>query len=319
MSQFNFVHFELLFWLCLSAAPLGAFLIFRKMSFVGDALAHATLAGTALVFIFYGQNFWLLSLGALVSGFSALWLSNFLERRVHWNADLCLSLAYSFFLAIGLFIMAKHQMEDRVAESHQHEEPHEEAHHEGEHHEVHSEVEAHQPHPGHDSHGHELEELLMGDLQQVKAEDLWMNRIWAIIVLGLLIFFWRQLWLSVIEPKLARSLGYSVRLIDLLLMAIVSVSVVAMMRSVGVILVSTYLILPAASALPWARSLLQLFLLSVLMALMASLLGFSLLQSGQSLPPGPLLALSAFGILAISLVLRYTFQLRLSWGSLKKK
>ena len=68
-AEFDFMRYALasIFCLALSAAPVGVFLVMRRMSLVGDALSHAVLPGAAIGYMFAG-----LSLPAMsVSGFAA--------------------------------------------------------------------------------------------------------------------------------------------------------------------------------------------------------------------------------------------------------
>jgi len=54
--------------LSLSAGPIGVFLMLRRMSLVGDAMAHAILPGVAVGFLAAGLNVFAMTLGGLVAG-----------------------------------------------------------------------------------------------------------------------------------------------------------------------------------------------------------------------------------------------------------
>ena len=54
--------------LALSAGPLGVFLILRRMSLIGDAIAHGILPGAAIGFWLFGLSLPALTLGGLVAG-----------------------------------------------------------------------------------------------------------------------------------------------------------------------------------------------------------------------------------------------------------
>ena len=57
-AEFDFMRYALasVFCLALSAAPVGVFLVMRRMSLVGDALSHAVLPGAAIGYMFAGLS-----------------------------------------------------------------------------------------------------------------------------------------------------------------------------------------------------------------------------------------------------------------------
>ena len=54
--------------LSLGCAPVGVFLILRRMSLVGDALSHAILPGAAIAFLFAGLSLGAMAIGGFVAG-----------------------------------------------------------------------------------------------------------------------------------------------------------------------------------------------------------------------------------------------------------
>ena len=64
--------------LSLGAAPIGVFLMLRRMSLIGDAMAHAILPGAAVGYLVAGFSLGAMTIGGLVAGFTvqfwqALW------------------------------------------------------------------------------------------------------------------------------------------------------------------------------------------------------------------------------------------------------
>ena len=55
--------------LALGAGPIGVFLMLRRMSLVGDAMAHAILPGAAIGFLLSGLNLFAMTAGGLIAGF----------------------------------------------------------------------------------------------------------------------------------------------------------------------------------------------------------------------------------------------------------
>ena len=58
-----------LFALAFGGAPIGVFLMLRRMSLIGDAMAHAILPGAAIGFLLAGLSLFAMALGGLVAGF----------------------------------------------------------------------------------------------------------------------------------------------------------------------------------------------------------------------------------------------------------
>ena len=82
-NEFVFMRRALLGGLVLacSTAPLGVFLILRRMSLIGDAVAHGILPGAALGFWFAGLSLPALTLGGLGAGLSMAGLAAWITRR----------------------------------------------------------------------------------------------------------------------------------------------------------------------------------------------------------------------------------------------
>lgn len=102
---------EATFWLSLFAAPLGSILIFRRLSFFGDALSHASLSGITLVYLFVSASLAWISVGALLSVLLTTALFRGLEKWGSLPADLALTVSYSGMFALGLIMMKSGDLE----------------------------------------------------------------------------------------------------------------------------------------------------------------------------------------------------------------
>src|SRR6202049_555420 len=70
--EFEFMRRALVgaFALALGGAPVGVFLMLRRMSLTGDAMAHAILPGGAIGFLLSGLNLFAMTAGGLIAGFT---------------------------------------------------------------------------------------------------------------------------------------------------------------------------------------------------------------------------------------------------------
>ncbi len=92
--------------LALGAGPVGVFLMLRRMSLIGDAMAHAILPGAALGFLFAGLNLFAMTAGGLIAGFAVAFLAGFVARTTELKEDASLAAFYLISLALGVTIVS---------------------------------------------------------------------------------------------------------------------------------------------------------------------------------------------------------------------
>jgi manganese/iron transport system permease protein len=84
-------------------AVVGAFVVWKGLSFIGDAVAHASFAGVAAAYV-AGQNIYLGAAGAaLVTAFSIA----FLSRRARLSADTVIGVLFACMFSLGIVIMSR--------------------------------------------------------------------------------------------------------------------------------------------------------------------------------------------------------------------
>src|SRR3569832_964454 len=92
--------------LSLAGAPSGVFLMLRRMSLVGDAMAHAILPGAAVGFLLSGLNLFAMTTGGLVAGFAVALLAGLGARSTGVKEDASLATFYLASLALGVTIVS---------------------------------------------------------------------------------------------------------------------------------------------------------------------------------------------------------------------
>ena len=92
--------------LSLGGAPIGVFLMLRRMSLVGDAMAHAILPGAAVGFLLSGLNLFAMTAGGLVAGFAVALLAGMVSRTTDLKEDASLATFYLASLALGVTIVS---------------------------------------------------------------------------------------------------------------------------------------------------------------------------------------------------------------------
>ena len=118
-----------------------------------------------------------------------------------------------------------------------------------------------------------LDHILFGNMLGVGATDLWTAGLIAGGVALILALKWRDILAHAFDPIQAQMTGLNVRLLHYGLLAILSATVVAMLSSVGIILAVAFLIAPGAVAFLLSRTFAAMLAISVVVALVAGLVG----------------------------------------------
>ncbi len=92
--------------LAIGGSSIGVFLILRRMSLMGDALAHALLPGAALGFLFGGLSLPAMSLGGFVAGIATALGSGVIARFTRMREDASFAAAYLTAMALGVLIVS---------------------------------------------------------------------------------------------------------------------------------------------------------------------------------------------------------------------
>ena len=81
-AEFGFMRRALLgcFAVSIGATPLGVFLMLRRMSLTGDAMAHAILPGAAVGYLVAGLSLSAMTIGGLIAGMTVAVLSGYVTR-----------------------------------------------------------------------------------------------------------------------------------------------------------------------------------------------------------------------------------------------
>ena len=92
--------------LSLAGAPLGVFLMLRRMSLTGDAMAHAILPGAALGYLVAGFSLPAMTLGGLAAGFAVALAAGAVARITVIKEDASLAAFYLISLALGVTLVS---------------------------------------------------------------------------------------------------------------------------------------------------------------------------------------------------------------------
>jgi zinc transport system permease protein len=185
------------------AGPLGCFVVWRRMSYFGDTLAHASLLGVAMAILMSVQ----LQLAIITSCVIFATVLLMLERRQMLATDTLLGIIAHSTLAFGLLVLS---FSDMVQVN--------------------------------------LMAFLFGDLLTVTQTDLWWIAGCCVLTGALLYYYWNEFLALTVHRELARIEGVPVDQLYALLVMLIAVLIAVAMKIVGVLLITSLLIIPAAAA-----------------------------------------------------------------------
>ncbi|MEZ9660818.1 MULTISPECIES: zinc ABC transporter permease subunit ZnuB [unclassified Vibrio] len=244
--------------IALIAGPLGSFVVWRKMAYFGDTLAHASLMGLALGFLFNINLYFALLICCLML---AVLLVTLQKQKLVATDTLLGILAHS---ALSLGLVAVSFLDNvRV----------------------------------------DLMSYLFGDLLAVSPTDLVFIYAGAAVIGLVLAIFWRPLLSTTVNEDLAAVDGINIDLMRLILMLLVGIVIAVGMKFVGALIMTSLLIIPAATARKFSSTPEQ-------MAFLASIIGSIAVFGGLSLswfydtPAGPSVVISAAAMFMLSQMVR---------------
>jgi manganese/zinc/iron transport system permease protein len=248
---------------------LGAFIVLRRQSLLGDAIGHAVLPGVLVGFWVSwlttgsGRSTPAMLAGAMVAGLAAAGLISLLRQTTVLKSAEAMGVVFTGFYGIGIVLLKMLQ---------------------------------HTPAGGQAG----LEKFLFGQIAGISLADVQLMAVIAAVALACVVVFWRKLAVSTFDEQFAQSVGIPVRLIHYLLTALLTVTIVISIQAVGVVLVSAMLITPAATAYLLTDRLHRMAFLSGAFGAAAGFAGAVLSLLGSDLPTGAFMVLAASGLFAVA-------------------
>ena len=151
----------------------------------------------------------------------------------------------------------------------------------------------------------DLHSFLFGDILGVTSADLWRTLIIAIAVLACVVIFYRELIFYCFDHLAAKAMGLPVHFIHFGLMAGITLTIIASMQSVGVVLVVSLLTGPAATAYLLVRELHLMMSLGAVIGVIASVSGMYV-SYYQNVPSGSAIVLIISGFFLLALLFSHS-------------
>ena len=199
--------------LALSAGPVGVFLMLRRMSLVGDAMAHAILPGVAIGFLAAGLNVFAMTLGGLVAGLLIALLAGAVSRATELQEDASLAVFLLVSLALGVVIVTVNGMDIEQL----------------------------------------MEFLFGETAAKMNADKLLVIAANATVSVLALALIYRPLVLDCVDPGFLRSVSRAGGIAHLTFLALLVLNLISGFHALGTLLGVGIIIIPAAIARFWTR------------------------------------------------------------------
>jgi zinc transport system permease protein len=209
------------------AGVIGCFVVWRKMAYFGDSLAHSSLLGIAFGIAINVNTNITTTLVCFIFALLLLWL----DQKKLLATDTLLGILAHAALSIGLVTISF--MNQKI--------------------DIHS--------------------YLFGDILTVTSDEIWHIYIGGFIVISAVIIHWSSFILITIHEELAKAENIKAFYSHLILLLLLTIVVAVSIRIVGILLITSLLIIPAATARQFSRSPEMMAIKSSLFGVIAVLLG----------------------------------------------
>src|SRR5699024_3815611 len=144
-----------------------------------------------------------------------------------------------------------------------------------------------------------LQSILFGDVLATQSSQLWQSLVIAVVILTLVVLFYKQLQITTMDTEVAKAYGFPTRTINYAVLIGLAVVTVSAVQTVGVILVVAMLVTPAAAAFLLSKKFSTMMWLAAILGMISSIAGmyFSYTLELQS---GPAIVLVAFTLFLLA-------------------
>lgn len=200
-------------------------------------------------------------LGAFLAGVLSTLVIAWIKTRSPIKEDAAMGIVFSAFFALGITLMTIVQKDNKIDLSH----------------------------------------FLFGNILGVTAQEVRETAIIAVFVLVVIVLLYKELLFYTFDTLGAEAIGLPVNVLNFGLMLLIALTVVASLKTVGVILVLALLITPGATAYLLVTRLHQVMILGAIIGVISSVSGMYL-SYFYNLPSGPAIVLVASGLFFLALL-----------------
>ncbi len=234
----------------INCSLIGTYLVLRKVTMMGDAIAHAVLPGIVIAFFLAGSKTSLVMLiGAGSVGIVATLLMEFLHRKIRLQPDASIGINFTWLFALGIILISS--LSKRI--------------------------------------DLDPDCILYGEIAYVPL-DTWVGpggislgprsfyilAVMLLINLGFILLSYKELSVTTFDPAFASTMGMNTTLWHYVLMGATSFTTVAAFEVVGAILVVALLVAPPATAYLLTQRLPKMLVVASLVGALTAVGGYYL-------------------------------------------
>lgn len=273
--------------MCLSAALVGVIVFLRKESLIGESLSHASYPGVILGVVAASSIIGsadeegiiavMILAGAFLTSILGLLTIHAMERYLKVRSDSALCFVLAAFFGIGLTAASRIQFTHTFLYN-------------------------------------QIQVYLYGQAATMTDIHIYIYGILSLIIVGVCLFFYKELQIIIFDRQYAKSLGIKTQGIDAVVFILIVFAVIVGIRSVGVVLMSAMLTAPAAAARQFTQKMSGMFYIAAFIGVFSGFMGNYLsieiaekMSSSHKtslliLPTGPMIVLVASSLCLMALL-----------------
>lgn len=253
------------FFLAITAALVGCFSVYRRQSMVGDCLGHAAYPGVVIAFMLLrSRNPFFLTIGAALSCGLAYRSVQLMARVKKVQLDAALAIVLTGYFGLGMALKTFLQGNKDYINASQ---------------------------AG-------LKNYIFGSAAFMMKEHVYLILGASIFILLMMFLFRHELIYTIFDYDCATTLGINTKMVDNILLLLMIIVLALGLRSVGAVLISSFLIIPCLFANQLASELKKCLLLASMCGGFSALIGTYISSSYKGLSTGPCIII-CMGLLTI--------------------
>lgn len=233
---------------------IGAIVVFKRLSMIGDALSHSSLAGVAGGLLLGIHPV----LGAIIACIIAALGIEYIRKKLPHHAELSIAIIMS--AAIGLAGIFSGMISSVNFNSY-----------------------------------------LFGSIVSISDFELWVTIFISMVVLLTFILFYKELFYIAFDERAARLAGVPISMVNVLFTILTAITISISARTVGALIISSLMVIPAVCAMQIARSYKQTILYAILFAIVFTIAGLTI-SFYTGLKPGGMIVLLGVSVLILLLL-----------------
>ena len=256
------------FLLAAATGAIGCITVLKGQSLIGDAIGHSSFPGIVLFFmIFMVRDPLILIFGAIFSGTIAFIVIQTINANSKLELDAVLAIVLSSFFGLGMVLKSYIQGNSRYAKASQ----------------------------------SGLQNYIFGQAAYIMKEDVRIIFIVSLLVLALLIIFYKEIKVFLFDITYAKTIGLNTTLLYGVILFMTMSLISTGLKLVGAILISALLIVPAITAMQWSTRFSGVLVIAALTGGISAIIGtyISTAYNGMSTGATIILVMNFFALISL--------------------